>query len=123
MSLSNLIGFAIGIDGARYLASQILAGWAGASTVLLFSAGGGLLCSRTGLRFVAVATVELFAFAQLMFEYRYASAWTSSVLPLSSRAQRGRAAKGHRAEVLSLRSYPSVHREKPSVHSNETRAV
>ena len=59
----NLIGFALGLDGTRYLISQ------------LFTTAEGALCGFStlmlaGLRFLLIACFVLFTAVQLMMEYR-----------------------------------------------------
>ncbi|KAI9453325.1 MBOAT, membrane-bound O-acyltransferase family-domain-containing protein [Lactarius psammicola] len=51
MMCANLIGFVLGVDGARYFAHELISSWA-------------------GIRFLLGACVCLFAGVQLMFEYR-----------------------------------------------------
>ena len=52
MMIANLVGFVVGIDGIKFLASRLFDTWDGA-------------------RFMVVAAVCLFIGVQLMFEYRY----------------------------------------------------
>ena len=53
MMTANLVGFVVGIDGVKFLASQLFGTWDGA-------------------RFMVIATTCLFIGVQFMFEYRYA---------------------------------------------------
>ena len=51
MMTANLVGFVVGIDGVKFLASQLFGTWDGA-------------------RFMVIATTCLFIGVQFMFEYR-----------------------------------------------------
>lgn len=51
MMTGNLVGFAIGTDGMRYMAEQLLGSWG-------------------GVRFMTTACAVLFVGVQIMFEYR-----------------------------------------------------
>lgn len=52
MMTANLVGFVVGIDGVKFLASQLSGTWG-------------------GVQFMALATTCLFMGVKLMFEYRY----------------------------------------------------
>ena len=52
MMTANLVGFVVGTDGVKFLASQLSGTWDGA-------------------RFMVLASISLFVGVQLMFEYRY----------------------------------------------------
>ena len=51
MMTANLVGFAIGTDGMRYMVEQLLGSW-------------------EGVEFMVIACAVLFVGVQVMFEYR-----------------------------------------------------
>jgi len=81
MMTANLVGFAIGVDGVKYMWDQILGSWEGKSTNSLSvfdvvqscsiddpSQHLSLFCS--GVRFMVGTCFVLFTGVQVMFEYR-----------------------------------------------------
>lgn len=65
---ANLVGFAIGIDGMKYMMQQLFSSWQG---VFLQFPTSDHINMFIGIRFLLAACVCLFAAVQLMFEYRY----------------------------------------------------
>jgi hypothetical protein len=65
---ANLVGFVVGMDGAQYLAYQLVSSWSGES--LPPDVPPCPSRTRAGIRFLFVAFPCLFVGVQLMFEYR-----------------------------------------------------
>jgi membrane-bound O-acyltransferase GUP1_2 len=68
MMSANLVGFAIGIDGMKYMIQQLFGSWQGMIDCLtpLLSSHGMVV----GIQFLFLACMCLFAGVQVMFEYR-----------------------------------------------------
>jgi protein-cysteine N-palmitoyltransferase HHAT len=65
---ANLVGFAIGVDGIKYLLSQLTGSLQG--LIHRFLGGMVTYLLTSGLSFLLTACVCLFIAAQVMFEYR-----------------------------------------------------
>jgi hypothetical protein len=63
---ANLIGFAIGTEGVKFMLDQILTSWRGALLVLSVPR----LSRLPGAAFLSLSFVFFFALVQVMFEYR-----------------------------------------------------
>ncbi|GAA95653.1 hypothetical protein E5Q_02307 [Mixia osmundae IAM 14324] len=67
MMTANLIGFAIGVDGIKYLGSQVFGTFSGRSSTC---SSARLLNRFAGYKFLALACIALYSATHLMFEYR-----------------------------------------------------
>ena len=68
---ANLIGFVLGVDGAQYLAHEVVSNWDGKSYSGVASVHFADGRTNPGLRFLFIACSCLFVGVQVMFEYRY----------------------------------------------------